>query len=164
MPAGPETCCRQEGWVNMKTIQDDTPAGNGTNGKPLPHAELEVMACIWQRGESTAREVREVMSTYRPMTHGSMVTLLKRLEAKGWLAREKAPVGKAFIYHATRRPEPTHRRILTDLVRRIFGGNGVALISTLLDSKPPTMEELDRLQKLFDDLREKRANETQDEG
>ena len=122
------------------------------------------MACVWQRGESTARGVREAMSAYRPMTHGSMVTLLKRLEAKGWLAREKGPVGKAFLYRAIRRPGPTHRRILRNLVGRIFGGNGVALISTLLDSEPPTTEEMDRLQTLLDDLRKKRANATPDEG
>jgi len=129
----------------------------------LPEAELEVMACVWQRGESTAREVRETMAGYRPMTHGSMVTLLKRLEAKGWVAKEKGPVGKAFVYRPIRRPGPTHRRILHDLVRRIFGGNGVALISTLLDSEPPTTEELDRLEKLFEELRQKQAEATQGE-
>ena len=129
----------------------------------LPDAELEVMACVWQSGESTARGIREAMANYRPMTHGSMVTLLKRLEAKGWVAKEKGPVGKAFVYHATRRPGPTHRRILHDLVRRIFAGNGVALISTLLDSEPPTTEELDRLEELFEELRHKHGKATKGE-
>lgn len=124
-------------------------------GAQLPDAELEVLACLWQQGRATARQVREAMAGYRPMTHGSMVTLLKRLEAKGWVTREKGPVGKAFIYHATRRAGPTRRRILRDLVHRIFGGNGVELISTLLDSTPPTPKELDRLERMFEELRAK---------
>lgn len=133
------------------------------NGAALPDAELEVLACIWQYGQATARQVREAMADYRPMTHGSMVTLLKRLEAKGWVTRQKGPVGKAFVYRPTRRPEPTRRRILSKLVRRVFGGSGVELISTLLDSQPPTTEELDELQQLFDELRAKRAQADQAE-
>ena len=127
----------------------------GAQPERLPDAELDVMACMWQRGQATAREVREAMTDYRPMTHGSMVTLLKRLEAKGWVAREKGPVGKAFVYHPLRRPEPTRRRILSDVVRRVFEGNGVALVSTLFDSSPPTSEQLTQLEQLFEDLREK---------
>ena len=126
----------------------------------LPDAELEVMACLWQDGPATARDVRETMAEYRPMTHGSMVTLLKRLEAKGWVAREKGPVGKAFVYRSVRRPGPTHRRILRNLVRRIFGGR-VALISTLLDSQPPSAKELNELEELFQDLRA-RAEKAED--
>jgi len=119
----------------------------------LPDAELEVMACLWQQGQATARNVREMMDAYRPMTHGSMVTLLKRLEAKGLVSRAKGKVGKAFVYQPTRKPGPTYRRILRDLVHRIFRGNNVEVVSTLLDSNPPTPEELERLQKLVDDLR-----------
>ena len=113
------------------------------------------MACLWQKGSATAREIREAMADYRPMTHGSTVTLLRRLEAKGWVDRRKGPVGKAFVYRPLRRPEPTHRRLVRDLVKRVFGGSGVRLISTLLDSEPPTAEELEELQRLFERLRDK---------
>jgi len=153
-----------KGRLALESSKDTGLKSPGTQPDRLPGAELEVMSCVWQNGRSTAREIREAMAHYRPMTHGSMVTLLKRLEAKGWVGREKGLVGKAFVYRALRRPEPTHRRILRDLVRRVFGGNGVALISTLLDSKPPTTEELDRLQCLFDDLREKRTDVAEGEG
>lgn len=119
----------------------------------LPDAELEVLACLWQRGQATARQIREAMSGYRPMAHGSVMSLLKRLQAKGWVSRAKGPTGKAFIFRATRCPGPTHRRILRDLVGRIFGGNGLAVVSALFSAKPPTGDELDRLQRLLDELR-----------
>ena len=147
----------------MNAQRTDTKPRQQSSNDHLPDAELEVVASLWQRGKSTARQIREAMADYRPMTHGSMVTLLKRLEAKGWVDREKGPVGKAFIYRATRRPGPTQRRILRDLVLRVFGGNGVKLISTLLDTEPPTEPELDRLQHLFEELREKRQGVRKDE-
>ena len=124
-----------------------------TTVERLPGAELEVLACLWHIGEATARQVRETMGTYRPMTHGSMVTLLKRLEAKDMVAREKGTVGKAFVYRPTKSARPMHRRIIRDVVQRIFGGNGVEMVSTLLDTKPPTARELDQLQELLSQLR-----------
>ena len=141
----------------MVTARMERPDSKTTQpgGDRLPDAELEVMGCLWQQGSATARQVREAMGGYRPMTHGSMVTLLKRLEAKRWVTREKGPVGKAFVYRPTRRPGPTRKRILRNLVQRVFGGNGVALVSALFDSRPPSPVEMEKLQELFDDLKAK---------
>ena len=121
----------------------------------LPDAELEVLASLWQKGKATVREVRETMSGYRPMSHGAMVTLLKRLEAKGLVSREKGPVGKAFVYRPTRGPEPTYRQIMRDLSERVFGGSGVTMVASLFETRPPTLHELDELQKLLDRIRKK---------
>ncbi len=87
------------------------------------------------------------------MTHAAVSTLLKRLQAKGMVAREKGPVGKAFLYRATTGPRSTYRRIVDDLIERIFSGNGTALISTLLETRPPSAGELEELQQLLDEYR-----------
>jgi BlaI family transcriptional regulator, penicillinase repressor len=121
----------------------------------LPDAEMEALACLWRVGKATAREVRETMGAFRPMTHGAMVTLLKRLESKGLVCKEKGPVGKAFVYEPTRRPEPTYRKIMNDLRERIFGGRGITMVASLFETNPPTAEELDTLQELLDTLRRK---------
>jgi BlaI family transcriptional regulator, penicillinase repressor len=130
---------------------------NRANHHNLPDAELEVLACLWQNGKATVREVREAMAGYRPMTHGAMVTLLKRLEGKGLVSKEKGPVGKAFVYEATRRPEPTYRRLMRDMRERVFGGSGVAMVASLFETRPPSPEEMDELQRLLDGLRKKGA-------
>ena len=125
--------------------------------RELPDAELEVLACLWQKDEASAREVRESMGKYRPMTHGAMVTLLKRLESKGLVAKRKGPVGKAFLYRPTRGPEPMYRKIMRDLRQRVFGGSGVAMVASLFETATPTDEELDALEGLLDELRRKRG-------
>ena len=122
----------------------------------LPDAELEVLACLWKHGQLTARQVREDMEGYRPMTHSAVSTLLKRLQDKGMVKRTKGPVGKAFLYQAAVQPHRAYRRIVQDLRERVFGGNALALVSSLYESHLPTLEELDRLQELVEWLREKR--------
>lgn len=130
-----------------------SPRRKSKTASELPQAELEVMACLWEGGPATARQIRETMHDYRPMAHGSVMVLLGRLESKGWVGREKAPRGKAFIYSPTHRPGPTHRRLLDELVQRIFAGKSLAVVSTLFDAAPPTETELDELQQLLDRLR-----------
>lgn len=121
----------------------------------LPDAELEVMACLWRLRQATARQLREAMADYRPMAHTSMMTLLSRLEAKRLVKRAKGPVGKAFLYAPTRRPDKTYRRVVGDVLQRIFGGNGPALVASLFETRPPTPAEVVKLQRLLDGLRQK---------
>lgn len=137
-------------------IREQSSKTTEPTGEKLPDAELEVLSCLWQAGEATARQVRETMEPYRPMTHGAMVTLLKRLSAKGWVHRKKGPVGKAFLYMPTREPAPTHRRILQVLKHRVFGGDGVAVVANLLEADPPSLQEIDQLQSLLNDLRSRK--------
>lgn len=121
----------------------------------LPDAELEVMACLWQLREATARRLREAMMDYRPMAHTSMVTLLGRLEAKGMVKRAKGPVGKAFVYSPLRRPGKTYRRVVGDVLQRIFGGNKPALVASLFEIEPPTAAEVEELRQLLNRLQRK---------
>ena len=128
----------------------------GSRTQQPPDAELDVLACLWRRHQATARQVREALHRYRPMAHGSVVTLLKRLKAKGLVARKKGPVGKAFVYRPTRGARPAYRRIVRNIAERVFGGDSVAMVSTLLDAKLPTPDELEQLQEMLDGLRSKR--------
>ena len=74
-------------------LRGETQPAQAGRALRTPRAELDVLGCLWQHGRATARELREAMGGYRPMTHGSMVTLLKRLEAKGLVTKRKGPVG-----------------------------------------------------------------------
>ncbi len=119
----------------------------------LPKAELEVMSCLWRQGPQLVREIRERLAASRPMSHASVSTLLKRLESKGLVAREKAGTGKAFVYRSRVAPTRTQRQILGDLVQRVFDGSGVALVASLFETKPPSPEEIVQLQELLDELK-----------
>jgi BlaI family penicillinase repressor len=125
--------------------------------KRLPDAELEVLACLHRRGEATARDVREALWDQRPMAHGSVLTLLGRLERRGLVSRKKGPVGKAFVYEPTRQHTTTVRPVLRRLVDRVFAGSPVDLVASLFETRPPTRTELEAIQRLVRDLRRKRG-------
>ena len=126
----------------------------------LPAAELDVMTCLWNVAAATARQVRETLHDRRPMAHASVCTLLSRLEAKGLVVRQRAPAGKAFLYRAAVQPDRAHRRLVRDLLDRVFGGNGVALVASLLETRPPSEAEIAQLERLLKDLREGQSRKT----
>lgn len=125
----------------------------------IPDAELEVLACLERLGEATARQLREAMRAYRPMAHGSMMTLLKRLEGKGLVAREKAAAGKAFVFRCRPAAVSTVQRALARLRERVFDGDAVALVASLFEGRPPDGDELVGLQELLDRLRDDAGKE-----
>lgn len=124
------------------------PAAAGSNADGIPNAELDVLTCVWKEGPVTARRIREMMKRYRPMAHGSVVTLLSRLESKGHVSREKGQIGKAFLFRARTGPEITHRKMLRDFLGRVFDGDITAMIAAVLEAEPPTPEQLVDIQKL----------------
>ena len=119
----------------------------------LPDAELDVMACLWRDGSMTARQLREALADRRPMSHPSISTLLNRLRDKRLVSREKGNVGKAFVFRAAVEPNDTYRHLVGDLLDRIFGGSGIALMTSLFEARRPTREELDELVSLVDEMR-----------
>jgi len=125
-------------------------ASAGRSSQDLPEAELEVLACLWNAGAMTAGEIRTQLQPYRPMAHGSVLTLLNRLSTKKLVKRERSGQGKSFAYRAARNAGPTQRHILRKLKQRIFGGSSVAMVASLLESHPTSPEELQELKALLE--------------
>jgi BlaI family transcriptional regulator, penicillinase repressor len=117
----------------------------------LPAAELDVLTFLWRHGPAMASEIRRAIAPFRPMAHGSAVTLLKRLEEKRLVAATSKQ-GKAFIYSATPKPESTYRRLVGNMLERVFGGNAFSLVSSLFADRPPNPDEVVQLRELLNQL------------
>jgi len=122
----------------------------GEPSPEIPEAELEVLACLWNAEPLTAGEIREQLQAYRPMAHGSVLTLLNRLSEKNLVIRKKSGKGKSFAYRPVQKPAPIYRRILGKLRQRIFGGSSVAMVASLLEDQTTTSEELIELKALLE--------------
>ena len=105
-------------------------------GAGVPPAELDVLGVLWTQDRATARQIRETMDKYRPMSHGAVVALLTRLEGKGLVGKEKGPVGKAFVYEPTRKADPIHKKVVRDIVDRLFAGDASKLIAAVRQQFP----------------------------
>lgn len=119
----------------------------------IPDAEGDVLAALFAAEEATARTLRENLGRKRPMAHGTVVTLLRRLEARGLVKRRKADQGKAFVYSPAKGHARSFGPSATSLVQRAFGGRPAALVASLFETRPPSNEEIDELEALVEQLR-----------
>lgn len=123
----------------------------------VPDAEADVLSVLFDAEEATARTVRELLAKRRPMAHGTVVTLLRRLEERGLVKRRKADHGKAFIYRPTKAHGRTFGPAVTTLMRRAFGGKPAALVASLFETHPPSHQEIDELEALVERLRREKS-------
>jgi predicted transcriptional regulator len=122
----------------------------------LPDAELEVLACLHELGEVEVAEIRRALARFRPLSHASVSTLLRRLEGRGLVSRRKGPVGKSLLWAALPSAQATYRGLLTRLLDRVFAGDPVRLVSSLVSSRRLSGDELRRLRSIVDELEAKR--------
>jgi BlaI family transcriptional regulator, penicillinase repressor len=124
----------------------------------IPDAELDVLTILQRLGQATAADIRRELQPVRAMAHGSVVTLLNRLAGKGLVTRWKGNVGKAFVYRATRSREATMRPLVRNMLQRAFGGDKLALVASLFETRPPTAKELDDLERLLATLKGRKGS------
>jgi len=114
----------------------------------LPDAELEVMQAIWSCEPPVSRsELEPILEKSHPMAPTTLLTLLSRLEEKGFLSAEKAGRGKRY------RPLVLKQEYLAvqsrRFVEKLCGGSMSAFASALCDSGL-SKEELEQLRELLE--------------
>ena len=113
--------------------------------------ELEIMKILWARGSASVREVQEDLNgDAGPVAYSTVQTLLNIMEEKKGLVRHVVE-GRTFIYSPKKSSERTIRELTRRFVDRVFDGALDRVMVALLDSKPPTQEELDRLRAMLDE-------------
>jgi predicted transcriptional regulator len=110
---------------------------------PAELGELErgVLSIVWRLGSATAEKIREELE--RPLTDSTIRTVLRRLEAKGYVAH--ALEERAFVY----RPAESRQRVAGRAAQRIVDwfceGSVEALLVGMVDQKVLGRGELQRL-------------------
>ena len=118
---------------------------------PTP-AELEVLQVLWERGEATVREVKEVLDLVRPRAYTTVMSLLNVMAGKGLVERGPAK-GNAFAYRPGVPPRRTLSGLLRDVLRRGFGGSPGLLVEHLLREARPTAEEVEEIRRAVEEYR-----------
>lgn len=112
----------------------------------LPPREREIVDILYERGGATVAEIGEVLPG--DLSGSAIRAMLKRLEDKGFVARENSPRG--FVY-APRVPEKAARRsALSQVVRVFFNGSPASAAAALLGMQDGLDgRELDELEQLI---------------
>jgi predicted transcriptional regulator len=108
--------------------------------KDLTERELEVMHVFWQHGEATAAEVRDRLATARlDRAYTTIATLVRILHDKGFLRQTNEE--RPFRYLPQRSHEDVSRRLLGDLIQRVFNGSREQLLVRLVEQRKLTAKE-----------------------
>lgn len=111
-----------------------------TQPKTLTELESVVMDCIWDMPEATVRQVQQQLQSTRPLAYNTVLTVMRILRDKGFLASQRD--GRKDIYRPRVSRRQAARRSVRDLLDRVFAGSAEALITQLLESEELTAEQI----------------------
>jgi predicted transcriptional regulator len=106
--------------------------------KVFTDKELEIMRIVWEMGEATVKEIQGRLPG--EPHYNSVLTIIRVLERKGHLTHRA--LGKAHIYRAKAKQEKSQRRVLSHLVKQVFGGSAAAMVLHLVETGNLSAEEL----------------------
>lgn len=110
--------------------------------------ELEILKILWRDGPGTVEVVREALAAAgRELTHSSVITVMNIMVRKQYLKRTKK--GRAFEYEPTVREQDVNRRLLGDLVSRVFDGSAKSVLLELLETSDVGAQELAEIRRLI---------------
>ena len=114
----------------------------------LGELELEVFKTIWDRQPCTVAEVAAVMAERRGSAPTTAITVMQRLQAKGFLRRRKR---KGLFHYATTQ---TQRKVIAGLigqfVEKVLDGSPLSLVAYLAEAEGLTPEQAAALRKMAD--------------
>jgi len=106
------------------------------------------MAVLWELGTATVADIVDGLKKGRAVTYSTAQTMLRILEAKGYVAHEK--VARAFIYRPRVDARQARLRAVRHLAIRLFNGSPSLLVLNVLEDESLDPAELRRLKKMIE--------------
>lgn len=112
--------------------------------------ELQMLRILWELGPSPVREVHARLYAEKGTNYSTTVKMLSVMLDKGLVKRDEK--ASPHIYRPTQSREKTGKRMLGDLIEKVYDGAAMSLVLQALASSTPTKEELDEVRELLDTL------------
>jgi predicted transcriptional regulator len=114
-------------------------------------AELAILELLWDEGPAMIRQLTQRLYPLGGRAHYATVqTLLERLEAKSFVARNRS--GAAHTFRAAVGRDELIGRRLQATAERLCGGSFTPLLMHLVRARKLTAREREELRALIDDL------------
>ena len=112
--------------------------------------ELAILRAIWNRKACTVREVHDALQGQRKTGYTSALKMMQVMCEKGLLKRDDSQ--RPQVYRPAVPEAQTQKKIVRDLVQRVFGGSARKLVMQAVQSHKITREELAEIRKMLDQL------------
>lgn len=110
---------------------------------PLTELQQAILDVLWSKGPATSEAVREALLPRHPLKDPSVRTLLRRLEARGFVSHRLD--GKVFVYRAAEARHGVAARAVRQIIDRFWSGSTEQFLLGMVDEKVLTVDDLQRL-------------------
>ena len=113
--------------------------------------EMQILSVLWEKGDSTVREVLEAMPDGKKRAYTSILSVMQVMEKKGLLRHTTC--GTAHVYS----PAVNKKKIIQPFMRKIldevFGGKPSVMMQALLKETSISNNEMAQIQKILKDAK-----------
>jgi predicted transcriptional regulator len=133
------------------TIGDVTFGNNDMpRSQSLGSLEQQVLEFLWRHSPTTTEAVRSSLSSEKPLADSTIRTVLRRLEAKGYVNHRLQ--GQQFLYSSARPARMVAAEGVRDILRRFCRGSVEELLAGMVDHRIVKVSELRRLTEKIETL------------
>jgi BlaI family penicillinase repressor len=111
--------------------------------RPLTDLQRAILDFLWAEGPGTSEAVRDALRPRHPLKDSSVRTLLRRLEARGYVSHRLE--GKVFVYRADVPPASLAARAVRHIIEQFCAGSVEQFVLGMVDEKVLSSRELTRL-------------------
>ena len=121
-----------------------------TGSTPIPsNSELEILAVLWRKGPQTVREIHPALRRKREIGYTTVLKTLQVMAEKGLVARDETE--RSHVYRAAVPEKSVKRRLVSDLLDRVFEGSAANLVVQALSAKRASPEDIRKIRKLLNE-------------
>jgi BlaI family penicillinase repressor len=106
----------------------------------LSNLEMQIMEALWTGGDLSVRDIQEAFPAKKRPAYSTVLTMVRRLEAKKALKLVKK-IGQAFIYEAAIPRDAARRRMIDDFLA-VFGGETQPIVAHLIEAGKFTLDDV----------------------
>ena len=108
------------------------------------------MKVVWRMEQVTVRDVYETLRTERTIAYTTVMTMMRILEEKGYLARSAED--RAHVYTPTRPRQQVVGAMLRDFIDRVFDGASDSLLVHLAKDNKLSAKQRKLVKQMIDDV------------
>lgn len=113
-------------------------------------SELKVMGVLWKEGDTTAKQISDILKSEIGWNMNTTYTVIKKCIAKGAIERMEPN----FLCHALVQKEVVQEAETNELIGKLYEGSADKLFAALLGRKKLTAEQIATLKQIVGDLDE----------
>lgn len=116
----------------------------------LGELELVVLKTIWEHQPCTVQRIAAVLGKRRGCARTTVLTVMQRLHAKGFLNRRK--VGKVHRYSSTEERGKVMSRLIGQFLDKVLDGSAAPFVTYLTERENLSDKQIAALQKISREL------------